>query len=77
PAAEFEPALDALVANLAAKDTAALARVKHLVRRGLRGSLADGLAAEVEATLEHLDGEQAGAVIGRFIGAASAPTGES
>jgi enoyl-CoA hydratase/carnithine racemase len=77
PATEFEPALDALVANLAGKETAALARVKHLVRRGLRGSLADGLAAEVEATLEHLDGEQAGAVIGRFIGAASAPTGES
>jgi enoyl-CoA hydratase/carnithine racemase len=73
PAAEFEPALDALVANLAAKDAAALARVKHLVRTGLRGSLTDGLAREVAASLEHLGGEQAGAGIGRF----TAPTGEA
>jgi enoyl-CoA hydratase/carnithine racemase len=73
PAAEFEPALDALVANLAAQDGVALARVKHLVRTGLRGSLTDGLASEVEASLVHLGGGQAGAGIGRFTG----PTGES
>ena len=65
-AADFEIELDGLVANLAGKDRAALARIKSLVRR--RGSLADGLAAEVDATLAHLAGEQAGAGIGRFTG---------
>lgn len=76
PAEEFEPALDALVVTLAGKDRTALARVKHLVRTGLRGSLTDGLACEVEATLEHLGAEQAAAGIGRFTGARSATTGE-
>jgi enoyl-CoA hydratase/carnithine racemase len=66
PAASFESELDALVTNLAAKDRDALARIKALVRDGLRGSLADGLSAEVESTLAHLAGERAGAGIGRF-----------
>jgi enoyl-CoA hydratase/carnithine racemase len=66
PAAEFEAALAALVANLAGKDRSALARIKHLVRAGLRGPLADGLAMEVEATLAHLGGAPAGAGISRF-----------
>lgn len=68
PAAEFERGAADLVANLAGKDRAALARTKHLVRSGLRGSLRDGLAAETASTLEHLAGEQAGAGIGRFTG---------
>lgn len=68
PAASFETELDALVANLAGKDRSALARIKALVRGGLRGSLSDGLAAETESTLAHLVGERAGAGIGRFTG---------
>ncbi|HEY2203143.1 MAG TPA: enoyl-CoA hydratase/isomerase family protein [Pseudonocardia sp.] len=68
PADGFEAALDALLANLAGKDRAALARIKRLVRHGLRGSLADGLAMEVEATLAHLGEDRAGAGIGRFTG---------
>lgn len=68
PAADFDASVDALVANLAGKDGAALARIKQLVRGGLRGSLADGLAWEVESTLAHLGGERAGAGIGRFTG---------
>lgn len=70
PAAEFEAALDALVANLAGKDRAALARTKRLVRDGLRGPLSDGLAAETTATLDRLAGERAGDGIGRFTGRA-------
>jgi len=63
----FEDAVADTVANLAAKDRAALARIKQLVRGGLRGTLTDGLAAEVESTLAHLGGERAGAGIGRFM----------
>ncbi|MFC4949625.1 enoyl-CoA hydratase/isomerase family protein [Pseudonocardia sp. GCM10023141] len=57
PAAGFEDAVAALVANLAGKDRAALARIKQLVRTGMAGSLTDGLAMEVEATLAHLTEE--------------------
>jgi enoyl-CoA hydratase/carnithine racemase len=55
PAASFESEVDAVVASLLAKDAAALARIKHLVRAGLRGPLTDGLALEVETTLAHLE----------------------
>ena len=68
PPPAFEQAVAALVANLAGKDRAALGRIKHLVRTGLRGSLRDGLAMETESTLEHLAGQQAGAGIARFRG---------
>jgi enoyl-CoA hydratase/carnithine racemase len=67
-AEDFETEVDALVANLAGKDRDALARIKSLVRGGLRSSLTDGLTAEVESTLAHLGGERAGAGIGRFTG---------
>jgi enoyl-CoA hydratase/carnithine racemase len=66
PAGGFEDAVERVVAGLAAKDRDALARIKHLVREGLRGPLTDGLAMEVEATLAHLGGERAGAGIGHF-----------
>jgi enoyl-CoA hydratase/carnithine racemase len=68
PEARFETALGEVVANLAGKDRAALARIKHLVRAGLRGSLAEGLAMEVESSVAHLSGEGAGVGIGRFFG---------
>lgn len=68
PPVAFEQSLAALVANLAGKDRAALGRIKHLVRAGLRGSLRDGLAMETTSTLEHLAGDQAGAGIARFRG---------
>jgi enoyl-CoA hydratase/carnithine racemase len=61
PAEEFEAALLALVDRLAAKDRLTLATTKHLVRTGLSGSLQDGLAMEVEATLAHLAGQDAAA----------------
>jgi enoyl-CoA hydratase/carnithine racemase len=66
PVAGFEDAVEGVVAGLAAKDRDALARTKQLVRTGLEGPLADGLAREVEATLAHLGGARAGADIGRF-----------
>jgi enoyl-CoA hydratase/carnithine racemase len=56
PAASFEAEVDGLVANLLGQDPAALARIKQLVRAGLRGPLTDGLALEVETTLAHLEG---------------------
>jgi enoyl-CoA hydratase/carnithine racemase len=68
PAARFEAAVTGLVANLAGKDSAALARAKKLVREGLRGSLADGLALETETVITHLGGDTAGAGISRFTG---------
>jgi enoyl-CoA hydratase/carnithine racemase len=68
PEADFERAVTEVVGNLAGKDAGALTRIKQLVRGGLRGSLTDGLAAELETTLAHLGGEQAGAGIGRFTG---------
>ncbi len=68
PEAGFEAAVDGVIAGLAAKEPDALARIKHLVRAGLRGPLTDGLAMEVESTLAHLGGERAGEGIGRFTG---------
>lgn len=65
----FEAEVAAVVANLAGKDRAVLARIKRLIRTGLGGPLAEGLAMEVEETLAHLGGEQAGADIGRFTAA--------
>jgi enoyl-CoA hydratase/carnithine racemase len=66
PPEEFEDAVDRVVAGLVSKDRDALARIKHLVRAGLGGSLRDGLAMEVEATLAHLGGERAGTGIDHF-----------
>ena len=68
PPERFDDAVAEVLANLVGKDSGSLARIKHLVRAGLRGSLTDGLASEVESTLAHLGGEQAGAGIGRFTG---------
>jgi enoyl-CoA hydratase/carnithine racemase len=66
PAEEFEAVLDAVVAGLAEKDPAALARAKRLVRDGLERPLAEGLAAERAAVVEHLGGESAAAGITAF-----------
>jgi enoyl-CoA hydratase/carnithine racemase len=66
PAAEFEQAVGEMAANLAAKDPAALAAAKRLVRDGLRLPLRDGLALETEAVIGHLGGAAAAAGISRF-----------
>lgn len=68
PAEGFQAVVDDVVDNLLGKDRRALARVKRLVREGLGGTLAEGLAAEIESTLAHLGGERAGAGISRFTG---------
>lgn len=68
PPEQFDDTVVEVLTNLVGKDSDALARIKHLVRAGLRGSLTDGLASEVESTLAHLGGERAGAGIGRFTG---------
>lgn len=54
PAAELDDAVDALVATLARRDRAALARTKRLVREGLRRPLGDGLELELATALAHL-----------------------
>ena len=68
PPDRFEGAVEQVVAGLASKDRDALARIKHLVRTGLEGSLADGLVMEVEATLAHLGGARAATGIDGFLG---------
>lgn len=68
PAAELDALVERTVANLLGKDRDALARIKHLVRGGLHGTLTDGLAAELSSTFAHLGGERAGAGIDRFTG---------
>lgn len=61
PAEELESTLLALIDRLASKDRQTLATTKHLVRTGLAGSLKDGLVMEVEATLAHLQQQDAAA----------------
>jgi enoyl-CoA hydratase/carnithine racemase len=66
PPMAFEQAVASLAANLAAKDAAALAQAKHLVRAGLGLPLRDGLALETQAATEHLFSAQASAGISQF-----------
>jgi enoyl-CoA hydratase/carnithine racemase len=66
---QFEAAVLDVVAGLARKDRSAVRRLKRLVREGLRGSLADGLALELEATVEHLCGAEGAASVDRFTAA--------
>jgi enoyl-CoA hydratase len=54
--AAFEAGVDEFAARLAAKDRAAQARSKRLVRDGLERPLTDGLELELETVLEHLSG---------------------
>jgi len=54
PDAEFGEAVDAFAERLAAKDSAALARAKRLVRDGLELPLDQGIELELETVLEHL-----------------------
>jgi enoyl-CoA hydratase len=53
---EFESGVAEFARKLAAKDGAALARSKRLIRDGLERPLADGIALELETVLEHLAG---------------------
>ncbi|MDQ4117902.1 MAG: enoyl-CoA hydratase/isomerase family protein [Actinomycetota bacterium] len=68
PAERFESTVHEVVANLLGKDRSALARIKHLVRNGLRGPLADGLAAETEEIIVHLGEDRAGPRLARHGG---------
>ncbi|WP_026926162.1 enoyl-CoA hydratase/isomerase family protein [Granulicoccus phenolivorans] len=56
PAETFEDDVAALAAALAQKDPVALATTKRLLRSATERPLADGLAAEREAVLQHLSG---------------------
>jgi enoyl-CoA hydratase/carnithine racemase len=66
PAAEFDRGVDEFAARIAAKDRTALATIKRLVYDGLRMPLADGLAMERAAVVEHVCGAEAGAGIAAF-----------
>jgi enoyl-CoA hydratase len=66
PAGRFDAAVDELAERLAGKSRAALARTKRLVYEGLQHPLAEGLALERQAVLEHLAGEAAAAGIEAF-----------
>jgi enoyl-CoA hydratase/carnithine racemase len=66
PAAELDAAVDALAVRLAGKARAAQARTKRLIRDGLELPLAEGLALEREAVVQHIAGEAGGAGIAAF-----------
>lgn len=53
----FDAGVEAFVARLAGRSPESLARIKHLVRAGLDGSLPAGLAAETDAVVEHIAGD--------------------
>jgi enoyl-CoA hydratase len=59
PAERFDATVDELAERLAGKSRAALARTKRLVHEGLQRPLAEGLALERQAVLEHLAGDPA------------------
>ncbi|WP_052665761.1 enoyl-CoA hydratase/isomerase family protein [Nitriliruptor alkaliphilus] len=65
-AERFEDELGKLVTTLLAKDRRVLARAKQLARRGLEQPLATGLAAEIDAVVEHLGEDVAGRGIEQF-----------
>ncbi len=65
-AAEFDTAVTAFAAALAAKSRDALTKSKQLVYAGLRMPLEDGLALEMRTVLAHLSGDAAGSGIESF-----------
>jgi enoyl-CoA hydratase/carnithine racemase len=62
----FDDAVAAFVGKLADKDRQALATSKRLVYQGLKLPLAEGLALERRAVVEHILGDTAGAAIAGF-----------
>src|SRR5215510_886063 len=72
PAAEFDAGLESFVTRLAAQDPTAIARTKRLVREGLELPLAEGLARERAAVVEHLASDAGRAGIARLSGTAGA-----
>jgi enoyl-CoA hydratase/carnithine racemase len=66
PAERFDAEVGELAERLAGKSRAALARTKRLVYEGLQRPLAEGLALERRAVLDHLAGEAAAAGIDAF-----------
>lgn len=66
PAAELHNRAAELAQKLAAKDRRALARTKALIREGLERPLAEGLRAEIDATVEQIGGGSAEAEIDAF-----------
>jgi enoyl-CoA hydratase len=65
PVERFGAAVDELAAKLAEKDPVALARTKATVRAGLELPLSEGLDIELEAVMEHLQGDDAMAAFDR------------
>jgi enoyl-CoA hydratase/carnithine racemase len=66
--ADFDTALEELLASLASRQPAAQRCTKRLIRSGLDLPLADALALEREVVVEHLSGEAAGESIAGFTG---------
>ncbi|MEV6768443.1 enoyl-CoA hydratase/isomerase family protein [Nocardia sp. NPDC051030] len=65
-AVEFDTGVADFARRLAAKDRAALAKIKQLVHAGQRLPLVQGLDLEFEAVLDHLSGATTGAGIAAF-----------
>lgn len=66
PEVELDDASLDLARSLAAKDSAALAKSKRLVRNGLELSLTAGLATEIDVIVDHVAGSGGEAAIENF-----------
>lgn len=66
PPGEFDAGVEEFARRIAAKDRDALAKIKRLIYDGLRMPLADGLAMERAAVVEHVCGDTAGTGIAAF-----------
>jgi enoyl-CoA hydratase/carnithine racemase len=65
-AEEFEAGVEEFVTTLAGRRSDAVRSIKRLVHRGLEGSLADGLALEMTAVVDHIAGEAGHAGVSSF-----------
>lgn len=66
PAHEFDEGVEELVARMARHSRESLSQVKRLVRRGLEGSLEDGLRAEMDTVVDHIAGDAGAASFAAF-----------
>lgn len=76
PAPEFESGVEHFVSRLASRRPDAAAGIKRLVRDGLAGGLADGLARETDTVVVHIMGDAGDAGVSSFAGRRAGHTQE-
>jgi enoyl-CoA hydratase/carnithine racemase len=63
---DFDHSVEQFVTTMAGRNPASLARIKRLVREGLKGPLDVGLSAETDAVVEHITGVAGAASFASF-----------